>query len=138
MPFKPYDLRHCWAVRALRFGVPVSLAAKWMGHSVDIHTKTYQAWISREMEAQVYEQSLRNPNCPQAPIVKQVEVEVKAKKQLNLGVDSSRSDSDLKEIAEVQGSDSIEGCQVEATETERTTPSTPQTQASLSIRPLAD
>ena len=122
MPFKPYDLRHCWAVRALQFGVPVSLAAKWMGHSVDVHTKTYQAWISGEVEDQVYEQSLQNLNRPQAPIVKQVEVE--AKTQQNLDVSSLQFDSDPnQEVAKPQSLGLVEDFQVKAIMRAQPTPS---------------
>ena len=42
LPFVPYDLRHAWAVRTLLFGWPVELSARQMGHSVDVHTRTYQ------------------------------------------------------------------------------------------------
>lgn len=51
--FQPYDLRHAWAVRAIytpRIGV--SMAAKSMGHSVQVHNTTYQRWFdSSGMEA---------------------------------------------------------------------------------------
>ena len=70
VPFKPYDLRHCWAVRSLRFGVEVSLAARRMGHGVDIHTKIYQAWISEDIDRQAYEATINHPNRPQAPMVR--------------------------------------------------------------------
>ena len=69
LPFRPYDLRHCWAVRSLRFGAEVSLAARRMGHSVDMHTRTYQAWISEGIDRQAYEATINNPNRPQAPIM---------------------------------------------------------------------
>ena len=112
MPFRPYDLRHCWAVRALRFGVPVSLAARWMGHSVEIHTKTYQAWISVEMETQVYEQSLQNPNRPQVPEVKQVGVETKT--QQNLGASSLQSDSNSNPEGGEPQISKLKGCLAQA------------------------
>jgi integrase len=41
IPFRPYDLRHAWAVRSLEFGLDVSLAAAQMGHSVQVHTDLY-------------------------------------------------------------------------------------------------
>lgn len=131
MPFRPYDLRHCWAVRALRFGVPVSLAAKWMGHSVEIHTETYQAWISEEMETEVYEKSLQNPNRPQAPLVMQVEVE--AETQQNLGTEPLQFDSDSKqETAEPQSSE-LQGCLSETRRRGQPTPFASQTQATLAV-----
>ena len=45
--FRPYDLRHAWAVRTILIGLPNTVAAKMMGHSVSIHTKTYHHWITR-------------------------------------------------------------------------------------------
>jgi integrase len=58
LPFKLYDLRHAWAVRALKFNIAPSLSAKWMGHSLMVHNKVYQAWISSEMEQQIYLESV--------------------------------------------------------------------------------
>ncbi len=45
--FTPYDLRHAWAIRTILIGLPNTVAAKMMGHSVSIHTKTYHHWITR-------------------------------------------------------------------------------------------
>ena len=47
LSFTPYDLRHAWAVRTILIGLPNTVAAKMMGHSVSIHTKTYHHWITR-------------------------------------------------------------------------------------------
>ncbi|MGF1569887.1 MAG: site-specific integrase [Nodosilinea sp.] len=47
VPFSPYDLRHAWAVRTIHFGLPDTVAARMMGHSVAIHTRTYHRWITR-------------------------------------------------------------------------------------------
>ncbi|MGQ9867177.1 MAG: site-specific integrase [Pseudanabaenaceae cyanobacterium] len=47
VPFAPYDLRHAWAVRALRYGLPDAIAAQMMGHSLTIHNRTYQRWIAQ-------------------------------------------------------------------------------------------
>jgi len=47
IPFTPYDLRHAWAVRTILIDLPNTVAAKMMGHSVSIHTKTYHHWITR-------------------------------------------------------------------------------------------
>ena len=44
--FQPYDVRHAWAVRAIyspRIGA--SMAAKSMGHSLQVHNSTYQRWF---------------------------------------------------------------------------------------------
>ncbi|MGD1941411.1 MAG: site-specific integrase [Leptolyngbyaceae cyanobacterium] len=47
IPFSPYDLRHAWAVRTILLGVPDTVAARMMGHSVAIHNRTYHRWITR-------------------------------------------------------------------------------------------
>ncbi|MEO1149319.1 MAG: site-specific integrase, partial [Cyanobacteria bacterium J06638_22] len=67
--FAPYDLRHAWAVRTLLFGWPVELSARQMGHSVDIHTRTYQRWISRERIQQVYDLLVNREDRPRPPEV---------------------------------------------------------------------
>ena len=54
IPFPPYHLRHCWAVRAHRSGLDVVAAARWMGHGVSVHTQTYHKWISEDVEQQIY------------------------------------------------------------------------------------
>lgn len=67
VPFHPYDLRHAWAVRTIQFGVPDSLACRWMGNSVEIFTKTYQQWIRQDVETMVYEGLLARSDRPLAP-----------------------------------------------------------------------
>jgi hypothetical protein len=47
LPFTPYDLRHAWALRTIHIGLPDTVAARMMGHSVAIHTRTYHHWITR-------------------------------------------------------------------------------------------
>ena len=47
IPFSPYDLRHAWAVRTIHVGLPDTVAARMMGHSTAIHTRTYHRWITR-------------------------------------------------------------------------------------------
>jgi integrase len=46
IPFRPYDLRHAWAIRSMEFGLPLELAAVQMGHSMTVHSRTYHRWIS--------------------------------------------------------------------------------------------
>ncbi|AGY57024.1 site-specific integrase [Gloeobacter kilaueensis] len=43
-----YSLRHAWAVRAIRRGLDVSAASRMMGHSLGVHNRTYQRWLSAE------------------------------------------------------------------------------------------
>lgn len=47
IPFSPYDLRHAWAVRTILCGLPDTVAARMMGHSVSVHTRTYHQWMTR-------------------------------------------------------------------------------------------
>jgi len=42
-----YNLRHAYAIRCLVQGVEVGLAARLMGHSVDMHRQHYQRWINK-------------------------------------------------------------------------------------------
>ena len=47
IPFSPYDLRHAWAVRTIGTGLPDTISARMMGHSVAVHNRTYHRWITR-------------------------------------------------------------------------------------------
>ncbi len=46
VPFPPYHLRHAWAVRAIHVGLDSSVAARMMGHSLTVHNRSYQKWLS--------------------------------------------------------------------------------------------
>jgi integrase len=59
LPFSPYDLRHAWAVRTIHLGIPDTVAAKMMGHSVAIHNRTYHRWITRRDQQQAVEAAMR-------------------------------------------------------------------------------
>ena len=59
IPHNPYALRHAYAIRTALAGVPDSVAAKWMGHSVAIHTKTYHQAISKAQHKKVWEKANR-------------------------------------------------------------------------------
>ncbi|MFM7472285.1 MAG: site-specific integrase [Nodosilinea sp.] len=58
IPFSPYDLRHAWAVRTIHFGLPDTVAARMMGHSVAIHTHTYHRWITLRDQRQAVASAL--------------------------------------------------------------------------------
>ena len=60
--FTPYDLRHAWAVRTILIGLPNTVAAKMMGHSVSIHTKTYHHWITRRDQQLAVDSALSRLN----------------------------------------------------------------------------
>jgi integrase len=58
LPITPYDLRHAWAVRTIHIGLPDTVAARMMGHSVTIHTRTYHHWITRRDQQQAVDTAL--------------------------------------------------------------------------------
>ncbi len=58
LPLTPYDLRHAWAVRTVHIGLPDTVAARMMGHSVAIHTRTYHHWITRRDQQQAVDTAL--------------------------------------------------------------------------------
>ena len=47
LKIKPYDLRHAYAVRTIFYDLPDTVAARMMGHSVNLHTQTYHHWITK-------------------------------------------------------------------------------------------
>ncbi|GAX39741.1 integrase family protein [Tolypothrix sp. NIES-4075] len=69
IPFQPYDLRHCWAVRTLEFGLDVSLAAQQMGHSAQIHTELYHHWINERHHQRAFELMMHRSERPTPPVV---------------------------------------------------------------------
>ncbi|MGK7913297.1 MAG: hypothetical protein AB4050_17730 [Synechococcus sp.] len=71
LPFVPYSLRHCWAVRTLEFGLDLSLAAQQMGHSVQVHTDLYHHWISDRHHQRAFELLMERENRPVCPSVHQ-------------------------------------------------------------------
>ncbi len=54
IPHIPYALRHAWAIRSAMMGIPDSIAARWMGHSVAVHAKTYHAAISQLQHEEIW------------------------------------------------------------------------------------
>lgn len=69
LPFSPYNLRHAWAVRTIHFELSDSVAARMMGHSVAIHTRTYHQWLTRRDQQQAVDTALQRstltaPGCP--------------------------------------------------------------------------
>ncbi len=58
LPISPYDLRHAWAVRTIHIGLPDTVSARMMGHSVAIHTRTYHHWITRRDQQQAVDTAL--------------------------------------------------------------------------------
>lgn len=71
IPFTPLDLRHRWAIRTLEFGLPIELAARQMGHSVDVHNKTYHRSINADVHQRVYDLLMQRPDRPRPPAISQ-------------------------------------------------------------------
>lgn len=69
IPFRALDLRHRWAIRTIEFGLPDSLAAKQMGHSLAVHHGTYHHWIDESVHRRAFQAILSNPRRPQPPLV---------------------------------------------------------------------
>ncbi|TAE61096.1 MAG: site-specific integrase [Nostocales cyanobacterium] len=88
LDFKPYDLRHGWAIRAHILGIPIKAAADNLGHSVQIHTKTYQRWFSLDMRKLAINQALSKRN----------EVEVIKDENLVLKLENERLKMELEKL----------------------------------------
>ncbi len=67
LPFKPYDLRHAWAIRSLLFGLDVSLAAQMMGHSLKVHSELYHHWITEKHYEQAFKLLMEREDRPKPP-----------------------------------------------------------------------
>ena len=68
IPFRPYDLRHRWAVRSLEFGYSSSLAAREMGHSLQVHDAIYHRWIGMLEHDKAYSHLASRSDRPKPPI----------------------------------------------------------------------
>ncbi|MDX1977145.1 MAG: hypothetical protein SFT94_05680 [Pseudanabaenaceae cyanobacterium bins.68] len=51
----PYTFSHAYAIRMIHVGVPDTIAAAWMGHTLDVHNKKYQRWLSDRDHQKVFE-----------------------------------------------------------------------------------
>ena len=59
-----YVLRHRYAIRAHELGVSIDDAARWMGHSMEEHIKTYHKYLGDSTSEKIFEQLLeRNQEC---------------------------------------------------------------------------
>tara|TARA_Y100001968_G_scaffold333014_1_gene393615 strand:- start:2605 stop:3762 length:1158 start_codon:yes stop_codon:yes gene_type:complete len=58
LPITPYDLRHAWAIRTIHIGLPDTVSARMMGHSVSIHTRTYHHWITKRDQQEAVDRAL--------------------------------------------------------------------------------
>lgn len=69
LPFKPYDLRHCYARRCFEFRLSPDMAAGLMGHSVQVHIQTYRAWIDRATYRRAYDALINRAGRPEPPVL---------------------------------------------------------------------
>lgn len=67
VPFQPDDLRHAWAVRALEFGLDMSLAVAQMAHRVKVHADIYHHWISEDVHQRAFSALLNRSDRPRPP-----------------------------------------------------------------------
>ena len=47
LPFGLYTLRHAYAIRLLHYGIAADVGARLMGHSVEVHHRTYRRWVNK-------------------------------------------------------------------------------------------
>ncbi|MBW4674735.1 MAG: integrase [Desmonostoc geniculatum HA4340-LM1] len=66
-PFRAYDLRHCYARRCFEFGLAPDWASGLMGHSLQVHLKTYRAWIDEATYRRAYELVINRQGRPLPP-----------------------------------------------------------------------
>lgn len=88
LDFKPYDLRHAWAIRAHILGIPIKAAADNLGHSVQVHTQTYQRWFSLDMRKLAINQALSKRN----------EVEVMREENQKLRLENERLKMEVEKL----------------------------------------
>jgi len=67
LPFKVYDLRHCWAIRTLTYGIDISLAAQQMGHSLAVHSNLYHTWINAQHHQRAFDLAMSKADRPLPP-----------------------------------------------------------------------
>ena len=52
--WKPYSLRHAYAIRCIRAGLPDAVSSKWMGHSIVTFRDIYSKWINRTQSEDIW------------------------------------------------------------------------------------
>ena len=62
-----YDLRHAWAIRSISMIKNPTLAAKCMGHSLAVHSRTYHRWMQADEVETAVELILRNNEVAMPP-----------------------------------------------------------------------
>lgn len=54
--FSPYNLRHAFAARMMVRGISIDRAARFMGHTKEVHEKIYRAWVNDESDNRIIEE----------------------------------------------------------------------------------
>ena len=67
MDCQAYDLRHSYARRCFEFGYSPEFGAKMMGHSPEIHCRTYRRWIDEGVYWQIYQKGVNGSDRPPCP-----------------------------------------------------------------------
>ena len=52
--WRPYSLRHAYAIRCISNGVPDAISSEWMGHSRAAFHDIYSKWISRSQSEDIW------------------------------------------------------------------------------------
>jgi integrase len=59
IPFTPYDTRHAYAIRSsVAYKIPISVSAAHMGHSPEVHLRTYNKHLSEAAKVLAYQEAI--------------------------------------------------------------------------------
>lgn len=72
--FTPYALRHAYAIRGHKLRVPIKTMADYMGHTVQEHTKTYQRWMDKDVNLEIYQQVVMKQETEHAALKAEIEL----------------------------------------------------------------
>jgi len=95
IPFQPYDLRHAYAIRGHANEFPIKEMADNMGHSVDMHTKTYQRWMTFDTRKEVYSKAINRAKEAQT---EKTEVELLREELARVKADNQRLQKENEEL----------------------------------------
>lgn len=73
IPFTPHTLRHCYAVRGHVLEIPLKVMADAMGHTIEIHTNTYQKYMDETTKKVVFHNAI---NKAKGKLEERTEVEI--------------------------------------------------------------
>lgn len=62
-----YNLRHCYSRRCLQFGISPEVAAKLLGHSLNVHMIVYKAWVDESVFLKLAQQATESADRPRSP-----------------------------------------------------------------------